>query len=346
MLAATRDRDAPGGRTADVVARARASRTWVLPRLGMLGVLGGLIIAFSILRPHQFATGFNARTLLGDSSTLIILVAGLTFVVVTAGIDLSVGSVLVFASVLSAKTMASLGGTGAGWDVILLGLLVGLLSGLAWGLANGVLVAKAKIPPLIVTLGSFGAALGLAQVITQGQDVQTVPDRLVSSVGTGLLFGAIPWIFVLAGMLALILGAVLALTRFGRHTYAVGSNPEAARRAGIAVDRHLIKVYALQWLLAGIAGWAAVARFAGTTISGHGTDNLDAIAAVAIGGTSLFGGTGWMLGSVVGVFIPAVLQNGFLIVGVQAYWQQVAVGAVLVAAVYLDQLRRRAAAQG
>ena len=134
---------------------------------------------------------------------------------------------------------------------------------------------------------------------------------------------------------------VLAATRFGRYTYAIGSNEEAARRAGVNVDRHLIKVYALAGTLAGLAGFLSLARFGTTTIGGHATDNLQAIAAVVIGGTSLFGGIGTILGTVFGVFIPAVLQNGFVIVGVQPFWQQVAVGAVLIVAVYLDQLRRR-----
>jgi ribose transport system permease protein len=315
-------------------------------RFGVLGVLIVLVAGFSAVRPHQFATGFNSRTLLGDSATLIILATGLTFVVVSAGIDLSVGSVLVFASVVAAKAMVAMGGASAGWGGIALGLLIAAAAGMTWGVVNGFLVAKARIPPLIVTLGSFGAALGLAQVITSGLDVQTVPARLTSSIGTGLALGVVPWVFVLAAALAITLGLMLAYTRFGRHTYAIGSSPEAARRAGINVSRHLLKIYALQGTLAGVAGWVSLARFAGTTISGHGTDNLDAIAAVAIGGTSLFGGVGWVLGSVVGVFIPAVLQNGFLIVGVQAYWQQVAVGAVLVAAVYADQFRRRATREG
>jgi ribose transport system permease protein len=137
-------------------------------------------------------------------------------------------------------------------------------------------------------------------------------------------------------------GILLAATRFGRYTYAIGSNEEAARRAGVAVDRHLIKVYALAGTLSGLAGFLSLARFATTTLGGHSTDNLQVIAAIVIGGTSLFGGVGTMLGSVFGVFIPAVLQNGFVIVGLQPFWQQVAVGAVLIVAVYLDQLRRRA----
>jgi ribose transport system permease protein len=132
------------------------------------------------------------------------------------------------------------------------------------------------------------------------------------------------------------------VTRFGRHTYAIGSNPEAARRVGINVDRHLIKVYALSGLLAGVAGVLSLARFSTTTIASHSTDNLSAIAAVVLGGTSLFGGVGTVAGSVIGVLIPAVLKNGFVIIGVEPFWQSVAVGAVLIIAVYLDQLRRHA----
>ncbi len=310
--------------------------------LGVSAILIGLIVGFSIAKPHNFPTGFNARTLTGDASTLIVLATGLTFVVVAAGIDLSIGSVLVFGSVVSAKFMASNGGTGASWGIVIVGLLIAVAAGLAWGLLNGFFVAKTKIPPLIVTLGTLGAALGAAQVITTGTDVQVAPTNLTSTFGTGVAGHTVPWIFVLAGGVAIVFGLILRFTRFGRHTYAIGSNPEAARRAGINVDRHLIKVYALQGALAGMAGWMSLARFSGTTIAGHNADNLDAIAAVVLGGSSLFGGVGTVAGSVVGVFIPAVLANGFLIVGVQAFWQQIAVGAVLVGAVYLDQLRRRA----
>ena len=242
--------------------------------------------------------------------------------------------------------MSSMGGETAGWGVILLGLAVAIAAGLAWGFLNGLFVSKAKVPPLIVTLGTFGAALGLAQVISHGVDIQDVPLHLTDSIGTGLAFDQVPWVFIMAGVIAIVFGLLLRFTRFGRHTYAIGSNPEAARRVGINVDRHVMKLYMMQGMLAGAAGWVSLARFAGTTISGHGTDNLEAVAAVAIGGTSLFGGVGTILGSVVGVFIPAVLQNGFLIAGVQAYWQEVAVGAVLILAVYADQRRRTALNRG
>jgi ribose transport system permease protein len=173
-------------------------------------------------------------------------------------------------------------------------------------------------------------------------NVRDVPLVMTTDLGIGRLWDQIPYLVLIALAVTILAGVTLALTRFGRYTYAIGSNEEAARRAGIDVGRHLVKVYALTGVLAGLAGWLSLARFATTQIGGYDTLNLQAIAAVVIGGTSLFGGIGTIFGSAVGVFIPTVLQNGFVILRVQPFWQQVAVGAVLIAAVYVDQLRRRA----
>jgi ribose transport system permease protein len=301
-------------------------------------ILVGLIVIFSILEPANFTSVNNARNIATDAAVLLVIASGMTYVIITAGIDLSVGSVLVFSGVIAAKLMNQVGGDN--WGVILVGLAAALAAGLAWGLVNGILVAKAKIPAFIVTLGTFGMALGLALVISGGVDERSVPFKLISTIGIGRLFSQIPYLVIISLAVALVCGVILAQTRFGRYTYAIGSNQEAARRAGVNVDRHLIKVYALTGTLAGLAGFMSLARFGTTTIGGHSTDNLDAIAGVVIGGTSLFGGIGTILGTVFGVFIPAVLENGFVIVGVEAFWQQVAVGAVLIVAVYLDQLRR------
>jgi ribose transport system permease protein len=297
------------------------SNTWI----GL--ILAGLIIVFAGLEYNSFVSSSNARNIATDAAVLLVLAVGMTYVIITAGIDLSVGAV------------NAVGGNG--WGTILLGLAAALGSGLAWGVLNGFLVAKAKIPALIVTLGTLGMALGAALLITGGVDERDVPLKLIDTIGTGRLFDQVPYLAIIAFAVAIVFGVILAATRFGRNTYAIGSSEEAARRAGIAVDRHLIKVYALAGSLSGLAGFLNVARFSTTTIGGHNTDNLQAIAAVVIGGTSLFGGIGTVLGSVFGVFIPAVLQNGFVITGVQPFWQQVAVGAVLIGAVYLDQLRRR-----
>jgi ribose transport system permease protein len=309
------------------------SSTWI----GL--ILVALIVVFSVLEYSSFVSASNARNIATDAAVLLVQATGMTFVIITAGIDLSVGAVAVFSGVVAVKAMNGVGGDN--WGTILVGLGVALLGGVAWGTLNGFLVAKARIPPLIVTLGTLGMSLGAALLITGGVDARDVPFKLVNTIGSGRVAAQVPYLVIIAFSVALVFGVVLAATRFGRHTYAVGSNEEAARRAGIGVDRHLIKIYTLAGTLSGLAGFLSVARFATTTIGGHDTDNLQAIAAVVIGGTSLFGGVGTILGTVFGVFIPAVLQNGFVIVGVQPFWQQVAVGAVLIGAVYLDQLRRR-----
>jgi ribose transport system permease protein len=327
----------PSGVRAALRRRLTETTTWTF--LILLGIVAG----FAALRFQQFATVFNFRNIAAEASSLLIIAVGMTFVIITAGIDLSVGSVAVFSGVIAAKVMLAIGG--GGWGAIGAGLAAGLVAGTAWGVVNGVLVTKARVPPLIVTLGTLGMALGSALLITGGIDVRGVPLQLTTTIGIGQVAG-IPYVVIIAAVVTAIGAITLSMTRFGRYTYAIGSNAEAARRAGIDVDRHLIKVYALSGLLAGLAGMVSLARFATTTIGGHSTDNLAAIAAVVLGGTSLFGGIGTVLGTVVGVFIPAILQNGFVILGVQPFWQQVAVGAVLIIAVYIDQLKRRAQERG
>jgi ribose transport system permease protein len=307
--------------------------------LRTLLILIAIVLVFSILQFSNFATVSNLRNVATDVSILLVLAVGMTFVIITAGIDLSVGSVLVFSGVIAGKLMQEVGGNN--WGVIIVGLAGALVAGTAWGAVNGLLITKARVPPLIVTLGTLGMALGISQVITDGVDLREIPFKLVETIGTGKLFDQVPWLVVIAAVVTVVFGVVLAATRFGRYTYAIGSNVEAARRAGINVDRHLIKVYALTGFLAGLAGFMNLARFSTTTIGGHDTDNLSAIAGTVLGGTSLFGGVGTIAGTVIGMFIPVVLQNGFVITGVKPFWQQVAVGAVLILAVYLDQLRRR-----
>jgi len=313
-------------------------RILVAPATRIFAVLVVLLLAFSVLKPGGFSSTANFVNIASDAAILLVLAAGSTYVIITAGIDLSINGVVVFSGVIAAIVMRDVGGQSV--LVILLGLVGALVSGLAWGLVNGILIAKGSIPPLIVTLGTLGASLGLALVLTRGVDVSSIPFKLVTSVGSGKVAG-IPWLVVISVGVTLVLGLVLAYTRFGRYTYAIGSNPEALRRAGVNTSRHLIRIYALAGLMSGLAGYLSLARFATTTLGGHSTDNLQTIAGVVIGGTSLFGGVGTIIGSVIGIMIPVVLQNGFVVLGIQPFWQQVAVGVVLVAAVYLDQLRRR-----
>jgi ribose transport system permease protein len=219
------------------------------------------------------------------------------------------------------------------------------VTGVAWGALNGFLVAKAKIPPLIVTLGSLSVALGLAQVVTGGIDIRSVPGAL-TDFNTYIKILGIPALPFVALIVLIIGGVILHKTKYGRYTYAIGSNEIGARRVGINVDRHLISIYALSGLMAGVGAVLALAQFGTTTIAGQSLTNLNVIAAVVIGGTSIFGGEGSIFGTLVGLFIPAVLQAGFVIIGVEPFWQGVAVGIVLVAAVYVDQSRRAAALRG
>ena len=311
-------------------------------------ILVALVAFFAIASPPgTFLSQYNITQIATNAAIYLVLGVGMTYVIITGGIDLSNGSVLILSGVLAAEFMVHNGGYKAGWSVILVGIVISVLTGTAWGSIQGVLVAKAKVPPFIVTLGGLGAALGLAQIITTGNDVAGgAPNVLVEGLGLGKFLGQIPWLVVLAVAVTVAFGLVLAQTRFGRYTYAVGSNAEAVRRSGIRVDRHLVKVYALAGLMAGIAGVMSLAFFHTTTIAGHSYDNLNVITAVVMGGTSLFGGRGTVVGTVIGVFIPAVLNSGLVILGVQTYWQSVAVGAVLIAAVYVDQIRRRSRERG
>ena len=312
-------------------------------------LLIALIAIFTILRPEQFGSSFNLSMLAINAAILLVLSVGQTFVIIAGGIDLSVGTVLVFASIASAQIMLRISGaaggtygtTQGGLGVVFIGLIVALASGAFWGAVNGALVAAARIPPLIVTLGTFGMALGFAQILTNGTDIRAVPEILVDAIGSGAIAG-VPVLVVIAAAVALVGAVVLHLTRFGVHVFAIGSDKEAARRAGIQVGRKLVAIYVLSGTLAGLAAMMSTARFATTTIGGHTMDNLSTISAVVLGGTSLFGGIGSIAGTVVGVFIPIILLNGFVILGIPPFWQTVATGAVLILAVWIDQLKRRA----
>jgi ribose transport system permease protein len=307
-------------------------------------ILLAIMLVFAAMRPEAFLSPFNLRAIVVNTSILAVLGVGMTFVIITGGIDLSVGSVLVLSGVLADKAMVAAGGQG--WGVAILGILVASGCGLGCGLLNGWLVARAKVPPLIVTLGTMGATLGIAQIITGGIDLRDAPDVLVDTIGFGNIVGQVPALSVVASVVVVLGIIVLHRTRFGLHTFAIGSNPEAGRRTGLKVSRHLIKIYALSGVLSGFAGILNLAFFQSTTISGHTITNLNVVAGVVIGGTSLFGGAGSVFGTVIGLFIPSTLQDGFVIIGVQPFWQQVVVGAVMIAAVYVDQTRRAAAQRG
>jgi ribose transport system permease protein len=313
-----------------------AGETWTLLALIILMVI------FTALAPGSFLTLPNLSSVAKDAAPFLVMSVGQTFVIVTAGIDLSVGAVLVLSGVVAGEYYQHQPGSGAnaGWGVIVVGIVLGLAAGGAFGAVQGLGVTKLKIPPLIATLAGLGIAEGIAYLITGGSDLRIIPTRLANTIGLGSVAG-VPWLVVISFAIAIVFGLILAYTRFGTYTYAIGSNPEAARRAGVRVDRHLIKVYAISGLLSGVAGIISLAFYGTTTLAGHPTDNLTVITAVVLGGASLFGGRGSMFGTVIGVFIPAMLLNGLVILSVNQYWQYILIGAVLAAAVYLDQFRRR-----
>ncbi|RFA17797.1 sugar ABC transporter permease [Subtercola boreus] len=307
-----------------------------------------VIVVFSVWGGGTFLSLDNFRDILWNSSTIILLAVGTSYLIIGGQLDLSIGAVLVFSSVVGAKVIVALSGTPLedgsypnAVPAILIGGVVCIVVGAVWGSINGILVTRLKIPSFVVTLGTLGMALGLAQVIGMGTDVVGLPPSIVQqALGTQNLLGIKLVVWISVGI-ALIAGLILAFTRFGRYTYAIGSNSEAARRGGVHVERHVIALFIGMGALAGLAGFLEFARFTTTAINGHNSDNLLAIAAVIIGGTSLFGGRGTMFGAVVGVLIPVTLTNGFQIVGVQPFWQTVLIGAFLIVAVTFDQLKRK-----
>jgi len=313
-----------------------------------------LLVIFSLAN-HAFFSGSNFVNIAWDSAETLLLAIGETFVVITAGIDLSVGTVLMVAGVTASWVMANTAGTPAqvsaghfphAGTAIVLGVIAGLAVGLVAGAINGVLVARLKLPPFIVTLGTFSVANGLGDLISSagaaGQSaIPPVPDAFANSLGNGNLIFSLPTLVVVSAVVALIAHIILTRTLFGRRTFAVGSNPEGSRLAGVPVMRQLIWVYVVAGFMSGLAGVFDLARFHTTDIQGHSLDNLNAIAAVVIGGTSLFGGTGSILGTVIGAFIPVTLNYGFNILGISSFWQLVAVGVIIIAAVLVDQIRRQ-----
>lgn len=312
------------------------------PEVMIIAALVLIAGVFVLLRPDAFLSPINIRNMAVEGGMVMFLAVGMTYVIITAGIDLSVGAVLVFSGVVSVLVMRAIGvdSPAAPWA----GLATALASGLVWGAVNGFFVARAGLSPLIVTLATMGIAFGGAKLMSGGVDVTGVPRSLVNTIGVGRIAG-VPVIFVISVVFAIVAGIVLHRTRFGLHTFAIGSNAQAAERAGIKVARHLLIVYIISGVCAGLAGYLTLSRFASSTIAGHSMDNLRAITAVVLGGASLFGGAGTLFGTAIGVSIPVVLAAGLVIVGLPSFWQEVAVGIVLMAAVLVDQWRRNSRAR-
>jgi ribose transport system permease protein len=312
-----------------------------------------LIVIFSLLAPGKFGTVNNLSLLAQNVAILTVVSVGTTFVIATAGIDLSIPSAIILGEVFTVKALqmipvgekmaVAIPADQTNVVVLVLPLLAALFAGLLIGGTNGLLVAYLRIPPMLATLATLGAGLGVALLLMNGVNAATYAIAQVAD--SDLVFGISNLIVIALGVV--VLGYIgMHMSVFGRHTLAIGSSDEAARRVGIDIKRHLLKVYIVGGVAAGFAGYLSVAYFTTSSVGGHTTDNLRAITAVALGGTSLFGGVATIIGTVIGVWIPAVLQNGFIITRIQPYWQMIAVGAVLVTAVALDQWRRRSQNRG
>jgi inositol transport system permease protein len=329
-------------RTAPPAATARARR--LPPEAGIVLVLIALALAFELLGwifVHQSFLANEQRlvVMILQVSVIGVIAVGVTQVIITGGIDLSSGSVVALTAMVAASLAQSSEAVRAVYPAltdlpVVVPVAAGLAVGAAAGLVNGTLVAATGIPPFIATLGVMVSARGLARWYTRGQPVSMLTDPY-AAIGSGV----VPVVVFLAT--ALIFHVALRHTRYGKFTYAIGANREAARVAGIRVGRHLILVYAIAGLLSGLAGVLTSAR----AVSGQAgmglMYELDAIAAAVIGGASLAGGVGRMTGTVIGTLILGVVTSGFTFLRIDAYYQEIVKGGIIVAAVVADQYRRR-----
>jgi ribose transport system permease protein len=298
---------------------------------GMLPVLIVICILFAVLTPN-FLTQNNLVNVVRQASINIVLAAGMTFVILTGGIDLAVGSVLGFTAVISVVVSLN---PGLSWAAVPAALVAGLIV----GVLTGMMVAYVGLPPFIVTLGTYTAIRGAAYLAAGGTTV--INSKIgFAWIGNGYV-GPVPWLVIIALFIIAVSAFVLHRTVLGVHVYAVGGNPQAARLTGIPVPFVLIFAYGVSGLLSGLGGVMSASRlYSAQGQLGIGYE-LDAIAAVILGGTSFVGGIGTVFGTLIGALIIAVLNNGLTLMNVSFYWQLVIKGAVIILAVMLDKLRTR-----
>jgi len=290
-----------------------------------------MAIVLSILSPY-FLTFDNVFNIGLQMSVIAIMAIGQMMVIVSAGIDLSVGSVLALSGVTS--TIMLVNGFG-----IILSMIVGVLTGTICGLVNGMLISFGRIPPFIATLGMMGIARGISLIVTGGVPIFGLPESF-SYLGGGRIFDAIPFPVVIVVVLAVMWHFILKYTRYGRYTYAIGSNIEAARLSGVDVKRYLTMIYTFCGVLCGFAGVILASRLStGQPTAGMGWE-LDVIAACVIGGASFSGGEGNIGGAMLGALIMGVLRNGCNLLNISNFWQQVFIGIIIIIAVFIDQYRK------
>lgn len=306
-------------------------------------LLAGVALGLSV-SPTRFATGSNLSTILLQVTIIGILGIAQTLIILTAGIDLSVGVVMVLSSVVMGRLCVI-----NGWPVEL-GFAMGIAIGTACGFLNGLLVTRLRMPPFIVTLGTLSIFTALNTWYSQSESIRNVdlqeqaPFLLLMGepiqLGTArIIYGSL-FMLLIAGLVWFMLNR----TAFGRHIYAVGDDPEAARLAGINTDRTLLAVYVLAGLISALAGWVLIGRVGAVSPTSGQDANLDSITAVVIGGTSLFGGRGSIIGTLFGALIVGVFRNGLALAGVDVLWQEFTVGLLIIVAVAIDQWIRKVSA--
>ena len=315
-------------------AQARRLTEWVfrIRELGILVALAALIAVTAVLEP-RFIEADSLRNLALNASIFAILAAGQTLVIITRNVDLSVGSVLGLSAFMAGDLLSS----GSGLPIVVV-FVLGIGLGAACGLLNGVLVTFGQVPALVVTLGTLYAFRGLAFLWTDGRQVnaETLPDGFLN-LGTDSLVG-IPILVIIALVVVLAVGQWLRDFRAGRELYAIGSNPEGARLAGVRSDRRVLTAFLLSGALAGLGGVLFAARF-GTVDATAGTGyELTVIAATVVGGVAIFGGTGSVYGAALGALLLGTITSSLIVLRVEAFWQQAAIGALLLLAIAFDRL--------
>ena len=337
MTTAASTRHPPGSaRGRRTLAALAAARAWIF--------LIVLLIVFEIWSQIAYGStflfsGFNIRSIAVFAVAPVLLGLGQTLVIISGGIDLSVGFTMGFAAVISAQVANSLGAVAGPGIGLLGGVVIALAATMIPGWINGLLVARLRVPPFIGTLGMYGVARGAAYLLANGTTVP-VQNSWLTWLGNGRIIG-IPAVVLIAAIVILIFHYALAETQFGQYTYAIGGNRQATLRAGVNVRRVTIILYMLSALTAGIDGILYTGRFAAGAPQAGEPLLLDSIAAVVIGGASLFGGSGTIIGTIIGALIIAVIQYGLVFLNVEPFWQFIAVGLVIIVSVLVDQSQRR-----
>ena len=303
-----------------------------------------LLVIFEIWSRISFGgtfifSSFNWQSVAIFAVAPLLLAIGQTYVIISGGIDLSMGFIMGFAAVIAAH-ITNLAGLYMPLPLaMLVGIAVAVLAAGIPGMVNGLLISRLKIPPFIGTLGMFGVARGTAFLLAGGTTVP-VSNSWFAALGNGRIYG-VPYLVIVAAIFVLVMHYVLSQTRFGQHNYAIGANEQAARRAGIDIKRHILRLYILSAMCAGMGGALYAARFTAGAAQAGEPLLLDSVAAVVIGGASLFGGSGSIIGTVAGALVIAVIQYGLVFINVEPLWQFIAVGVVIIISVLIDQAQRR-----